>query len=376
MESRRKSIFFVDDNKVNLTVGHDVLSANYDVLTMNCGAKLLKMLEKHTPELILLDIEMPEMNGYDVIKRVKAKEETKHIPVIFLTARSHGNNELKGLSLGAVDYIVKPFSPQLLIKRIEMHLLIESQKKELEAQKQELIKFNSSLLDMVEEKTKTVVELQNAVINVFAELIECRDATTGGHIGRTQEYLRVFLEAVQRHPLYCKEIEAWDTELILRSAQLHDIGKIAIKDSILLKPAKFTDDEYEIIKTHVLFGERIIEKIMSHTSERAFLEQAKILISTHHEKWDGNGYPMGLKGNEIPLQGRMMAIVDVYDALISDRPYKKAYPHEEVVGIIASKKGAQFDPDLVDVFLDINDTFEAITRRINTPDLLSIHCAN
>jgi len=208
MESRRKSIFFVDDNKVNLTVGHDVLSANYDVLTMNCGAKLLKMLEKHTPELILLDIEMPEMNGYDVIKRVKAKEETKHIPVIFLTARSHGNNELKGLSLGAVDYIVKPFSPQLLIKRIEMHLLIESQKKELEAQKQELIKFNSSLLDMVEEKTKTVVELQNAVINVFAELIECRDATTGGHIGRTQEYLRVFLEAVQRHPLYCKEIEA------------------------------------------------------------------------------------------------------------------------------------------------------------------------
>ncbi|MCL2164385.1 MAG: response regulator [Oscillospiraceae bacterium] len=370
MGSHRESIFFVDDNIVNLRVGYDVLSEAYDVFTMSSGAKLFKMLERHTPDLILLDIEMPELNGYDTIKLLKAKDETKYIPVIFLTARSHGEDELQGLSLGAVDYIAKPFSPALLLKRIEMHLLVESQKKELEAQKQELIKFNSSLLEMVEAKTKAVVELQNAVMNTFAELIECRDIITGSHIGRTQEYLRILLEALQNHPAYYREIEKWDTMLILQSAQLHDVGKIAIKDSILQKPDKLAEEEYEIIKTHVAFGERIIEKIMSNTSERVFLEQARILVCTHHEKWDGTGYPKGLKGREIPLLGRMMAIVDVYDALISDRPYKKAYNHQDVVRIITEGEGTQFDPELIKVFLNVNEKFEAITLHDDVSSLL------
>ena len=367
MQSSRKTIFLVDDDIVNLTLGNEVLAAHYNVFTVNSGERLLKLLEKRIPDLILLDIEMPDMNGYDTIVKLKNKVETKHIPVIFLTAKSEGNFELKGLSLGAVDYIIKPFSTPLLLKRIEMHLLVESQKKELEGQKQELIRFNNNLQEMVEVKTRTVVELQDAMMNTFAELIEYRDDTTGGHIGRTQQYLRMLLHAIRNHLIFGKIAKTWDTTLILQSAQLHDIGKIAINDSILNKPAKLTEEEYEIIKTHVSFGETVIDKIISVTSEHSFLEQAKIMISTHHERWDGAGYPKGLKGNDIPLQGRMLAIVDVYDALISDRPYKKAYSHEKAVSIILDGKGTQFDPELVEVFMDIHEEFHAITSLI-TPN--------
>jgi len=361
MEYPGKTIFLVDDDIVNLSMGGDILSAHYNVFTANSGARLMKLLEEHTPDLILLDIAMPEMSGYDAIMLLKENEKTKYIPVIFLTAKSSGADELLGLSLGATDYIVKPFSPPLLLKRIEMHLLVESQKKELEAQKRELIKYNYNLQEMVEARTKTVNELQNAMMNTIADLIECRGVSTGDHIGRTQEYLRVLLYAIKDNPKYRTEAETWDTTLILQSAQLHDIGKIAISDSILNKPGKLTSEEYEVIKTHVSFGESVIDRIIGIVSEHAFLSQAKIMISTHHERWDGSGYPKGLYGNAIPLQGRLMAIVDVYDALISNRPYKRAYSHRDVVRVITEGKGIQFDPDIVDVFLCINETFEEIT---------------
>jgi len=353
METLKKSIFLVDDDMINLTLGNDVLSAHYNVITVNSGVRLLKMLDRHIPDLILLDINMPEMNGYEIITILKEKKKTKDIPVIFLTAQSDSDDELKGLSLGAIDYITKPFSPPLLLKRIELHLLVISQQ-------QELIGFNDNLRQMVNTKTKTVIELKNAIMNTFSELIEYRDDITGGHICRTQEYLRILLEAMQKHFLYSNDVRKWDTTLFLQSAQLHDVGKIAIRDNILLKPGKLTHDEFETIKTHVSFGESVIDNIMSKTSDHAFLEQAKILISTHHERWDGTGYPRGLKGGEIPLQGRMMAIADVYDALISDRPYKNAFSHEEAVRIITEGKGTQFDPNLVEVFLDTNEKFKEI----------------
>ena len=367
MESRCKSIILVDDDMVNLTMGYDALSSDYDVVTVDSGSRLFRILDRFLPDLILLDIEMPEMNGYDVIRMLKENERTKHIPVIFLTAKSSGDYELKGLSMGAIDYITKPFAPQLLKKRVEVHLLIERQRKELEEQKVELIRFNSNLQDMVEAKTKTVIDLQNAVLKTFAELIESRDGVTGGHIGRTQEYLKVLLEAMLEDPYFSGQLKEWDTWLVLQSAQLHDVGKIAIKDSILQKPGKLTEDEYETIKKHVLYGENIIDNIISQTKEHDFLEQARILVSTHHEKWDGSGYPKGLRGQEIPLQGRMMALVDVYDALISARPYKGSCSHEEVVGIIANAKGTQFDPELVDVFLDINEKFKTISLNSGRP---------
>jgi len=351
MEGSRKTIFLVDDDITNLTIGNNVLSEFYNVFTLNSCARLLKMLEKRIPDLILLDVEMPETNGYETIKLIKSKESTRNVPVIFLTAQSDGENELKGLSLGAIDYIIKPFSPPLLLKRIEIHLLIESQKKEL-------VNFNNNLQQMVETRTKTVVELKDTYIKTLAELVEYRDYITGGHIERTQHYLSILLDALKKDGSYVSEISSWDNDLIIRSAQLHDIGKIAIKDSILQKPGSLTDSEFKEIKLHVTVGERIIEKIMKSTTDRFFLEQARILVATHHEKWDGSGYPRELKGEKIPLQGRLMAIVDVYDALVSDRPYRSAIKHNEAVDIISGNKGKHFDPALVDIFLGVSEKFK------------------
>ena len=355
MGTLRKTVFLVDDDITNLTIGDNVLSEQYNVFTLNSAALLFKLLKKHIPDLILLDVEMPEMNGYETIKILKGKKETSNIPVIFLTAKSDGESELEGLSLGAIDYIIKPFSPPLLLKRIEVHLLVESQKKEL-------INFNCNLQGMVEAKTKTVLELQNAILKTMVELVECRDDITGGHIERTQNYLGVLLDELLERGLYHDETSSWDINLVLQSTQLHDVGKIAIEDYILQKPGKLTEEEFARIKEHVFFGEKVIEKIKKSTTEQTFLDYAKVFVGAHHENWNGSGYPRGLKGEEIPLLGRIMAIVDVYDALVSDRPYKKAMTHDEAVKIIIESSGTRFDPEMVDIFLSVSNKFDQIDK--------------
>jgi len=366
----KQLIIMVDDNVTNLTLGANTLDPYYDVMTLSSGFMLLKALEKKTPDLILLDIEMPEMDGFETIAKVKEKKENANIPIIFLTARVDIDSELEGLSLGARDYITKPFSPPLLLKRIELHLLVESQKNvltsqknELLAQKQVLEKFNENLQAMVDDKTKTVVELQSAILSTLSDLVENRDAVTGGHIERTQNYLRVLLNALCKSDTHKEQVSTWDMELLLQSAQLHDIGKIAIDDHILRKPGKLTHEEFAKIKEHTKIGQRIIEGIEAKTSQQDFLEQAKILAATHHEKWDGSGYHNALKGESIPLQGRLMAIADVYDALISDRPYKKAMSHEEAVNIIKADSGTHFDPSIVELFLSVADEFNKISSQ-------------
>ena len=363
MSVEKKNIILVDDDPTNLTIGSNTLGNDYDVITLNSGERLLKLLEKKIPDMILLDVDMPDMNGYETIVKIKSNKNLEHIPIIFLTAKSDTDSELEGLSLGATDYITKPFSPPLLLKRINMHLLVESQKDELIAQKQELLTFNDQLQEMVDRKTKTVVELQNAILRTMAELVECRDNITGGHIERTQGYLRILINALCKSSLYSNEISSWDLELVLQSAQLHDVGKIAIDDNILRKPGGLTDEEYNKIKVHTVFGEEIIERIKKNTSEHTFLEHARIFASTHHERWDGSGYPHGLKGEGIPLQGRLMAVADVYDALVSERPYKKPLSHEYAVEMIKYNRGTHFDPVLVDLFLDVKDEIKEFASR-------------
>ncbi|MCL2226394.1 MAG: response regulator [Oscillospiraceae bacterium] len=352
MSADRKTIFLVDDNRSNLVMGKTALSGIYNVFTVNSGARMFQALEKTTPDLILLDVEMPEMDGYDVLERLKSDENTAHIPVIFLTAMNSEETEFKGLSLGAVDYITKPFSPPLLLKRIELHL--------------QLVEYNNNLMRMVKEKTQEVVSLKNAVLKTTAELVEHRDATTGNHIDRTQRYIKILIGAIKEYGVYEKEISALDVELVLQSSALHDVGKISIKDSILLKPGPLTPEEFEEMKEHTTFGERIILDIKDSTTDSDFLEYARILAVTHHEKWDGNGYPHGLKGEDIPLLGRIMAIADVYDALVTDRPYKKAFPHSKAVMIIEDGKGTHFDPTLVNLFLVVHDEFEKVLLQIGS----------
>jgi len=358
MEGEKVLVIIVDDNPANLRIGKNVLAEKYTVSTAPSAEKLFGLLENNTPALILLDIEMPEMNGYDAIKVLKSKPETMDIPVIFLTGRTEVDDELKGLSLGAIDYITKPIQPLLLLKRIELHLLIEEQKKTLEKQAADLKFFNDNLQKMVDEKTQNIIELQNALLRTMAELVEYRDDITGKHIERTQKGVRILLNEIQKSDSPPEEIADWDIELLVQSCQLHDVGKIFVSDSILRKPEKLSAQEYEDMKVHTHIGKQIIEKVEIMTKESTFLNYAKTFAVSHHEKWDGSGYPNGLKGSDIPLLGRVMAIADVYDACVSTRPYKAAYTHEKTVNIINEGSGTHFDPKLVELFNKVSDQFK------------------
>lgn len=360
----RKTIFMVDDDTTNLTVGKKALAGHYKVLTLSSGAVMLEMLEDITPDLILLDVNMPEMDGYEALKNLKAKESSASIPVIFLTSLTDEEMEIKGLSLGAIDYITKPFSAALLLKRLEVHLLLEEQKNELMAQKRELLFLNNNLEQLVEEKTETVVELKNAIISTMAEIVEKRDEITSGHVRRTQKYIKALLDAMRYGGIYAAAVDALDEGLVLQACQLHDVGKISISDSILNKPGKLSSEEFEMVKSHTIFGEKVILRMKEKTTDSEFLEYARIFTLSHHEKWDGSGYPNGLTREAIPLLGRMMAIADVYDALVEPRPYKDEIPHKEAVNIMFEGNGKHFDPLLIDLFEKIHPVFEEISAEV------------
>ena len=350
----KKKIMIVDDNITNLTIAKNALERLYSVIPVASGKKALEFLTKTVPSLILLDIEMPEMDGFETMRQIKSAPETREIPVIFLTAKDDNESELEGLKLGAVDYITKPFSIPLLLQRIELHIALVTQK-------QELANYNMNLANMVNEQTEIIAELQHAIIHTLAELVECRDGTTGGHIVRTKKYFEILLQALKKGSAYTEEIIDWDFERLAESAQLHDIGKVAVSDDILRKQDKLTKEEFEEIKNHPFVGENAIKSAMQMTQAKEFLSNAAVIAVSHHERWDGTGYPNGLANEAIPLSGRIMAIADVYDALVSQRPYKPAYSHDDAVRIIAADAGTHFDPKLVDVFLQVNERFREVS---------------
>jgi putative two-component system response regulator len=296
-----------------------------------------------------------------VLRRIKNIPSIADIPVVFVTAKADPGSELTGLSLGAIDYISKPFSPPLLLKRIETHLIMSSQSRELK-------RYNENLQQMVQEQTEVIMELQNALVNSLAEMVEFRDTITFGHIVRTQHYIRLLVEKLITEGIYTGDTADWDLTILVPASQLHDLGKIGIKDHILNKLGRFTPEEFEQMKVHTSYGVQVIEKILNNSMKHAslnktvsrFLAHAKLFAGTHHEKWDGTGYPEGLRGEAIPLEGRLMAIADVYDALISERPYKTAMSTDEAKKIIIDSKGTHFDPVLVDLFEKEADAFARI----------------
>jgi putative two-component system response regulator len=355
----RKKIMLVDDNLANLTVGKNMLKDQYEVFAIPSAAKLFEFLEHVLPDLILLDIEMPVMDGYEAIGKLKSDSRYADIPVIFLTSKTDEGSELEGLELGAIDYVIKPFSAPLLQKRIENHVLMAKQKKDL-------LEFNENLQMIIFNKTLQIMELQNAVLSTVAEMVEFRDANTGGHVDRTQKYLKLLVDRMIEKKVYESESREWDLAFLIPSAQLHDVGKISISDVILNKPGKLTDEEFRIMKEHPTIGVNAIKRIEDNASENDFLYHAEIFAGSHHEKWDGSGYPKGLKGSEIPLQGRLMAIADVYDALISVRPYKRPISVDKARDIIREGSGNHFDPALVDIFMDVEDQFATIAKDYQT----------
>ena len=345
----QKTIFVVDDNGTNLSMAEEALETQYRVITLSSAAKMFALLEKVMPHLILLDIEMPEMSGFEAMKRLKANDLYAAIPVIFLTGLTDAANEAYGFELGAVDFIGKPFSAPVLQNRIKTHMSID---------------------ELIRERTAQLEQLQNGLIFILADIVESRDKATGGHIVRTSAYVKILAEAMLARGVYADELRGVSLESLASSARLHDVGKVSLPDSVLNKLGSLTQQEFEMIKTHTIAGERIIDKILARTGDMAFLRNAKLFASCHHERWDGSGYPRRLKEMEIPLQGRILAIADFYDALLSDRPYKKVYTEEAVVGIISDSAGKLFDPLIVDVFLAVKEQFSEVRREYAREELV------
>ncbi|MGE5255103.1 MAG: response regulator [Hyphomicrobiales bacterium] len=340
-------VLLVDDNTANLQVLRENLDGlGYKLLIAKNGKSALEIVQKARPDLILLDIMMPEMDGYEVCRRLKAAEETRHIPVIFLTAMADAQDEAKGLAIGAVDYITKPINPELVRARVRNHL--------------ELKRHRDRLEDLVRSKTREVLLTQAVMIESLATLAEYRDPETGGHIKRTQNYVKALAVHLKDHPRFQAELDEKTIELLYLSAPLHDIGKVGVPDQILLKGGRLDDAEFEQMKKHTLFGEEALRLTEQKLGRSTFLHLAREIAASHQEKWDGSGYPRGLKGTEIPVAGRLMALADVYDALISKRIYKPPMPHEKAVEIIRQGRGTHFDPDVVEAFLALEDTFRNI----------------
>jgi len=329
-----KIIFVVDDSLTNLSAAEAALEDYYTVMTIPSGERAISLLDKVKPDLILLDIEMPEMSGFDVLSYIKYNERFKDIPVIFLTAMLDEKIEIKALQMGIVDFITKPFSTPVLLNRIRLHLDMSS---------------------VIRERTMELNHAKQDIIFVLADVVENRDESTGDHLGRTSRLVKMLIETMRQQNIYLDLIKDWDDYLIAECSLMHDVGKISTPDAILRKPGKLTPEEFEIMKQHTVAGERLLNKVIARSGENVFLHHSKIFAISHHERWNGTGYPHGLKGDEIPLQGRIMAIVDVYDALISERVYKKAYTEEETLALILGEKGKHFDPLLVDVLFSIKD---------------------
>jgi putative two-component system response regulator len=297
------------------------------------GAQALKICAHERPDLILLDIEMPEMNGFETITRIKENPILSHIPVIFLTANHDTETEVKGLESGAMDFITKPFEKSVLFHRIDLHLKFAEYQRNLE---------------------NTVKELEDSIVTSFSEIVECRDANTGGHIVRTSKYVELICHELRRRNLYNDELSDDELNMIVRAAPLHDLGKIGINDVILLKPGRLDDNEFRIMKTHTTIGADMLRSMFARTPTQRYLKYAIMIAEGHHEKYDGTGYPAGLSGSNIPLCARIMAVADVYDALVENRVYRKAMSHLEAHKIIIEGRGAHFDPDIVDAFDSIN----------------------
>lgn len=353
---RQNTIMIVDDTNINIVILVDALKEEYRLIVAINGPKAIEMLKDQTPDLILLDIMMPEMNGYEVLNKIKQIPTLEHIPVILLSAITDCDFKTKGFSLGAVDYITKPFEIIEVKARVKTQLKLEEVRLILENQ-------NLILEEKVKERTELLERTNFAAIYCLAALAETRDPDTGEHIKRTQKYIRELALELQGKDKYKEILTNEYINLLYKSAPLHDIGKVGVKDSILLKAGKLTTEEFEEMKKHTIYGEHSLTVGINELGEDSFLTIAREIALTHHEKWDGTGYPSGLSKKEIPISGRLMALSDVYDALVSKRVYKDALTHEQAKRIILEGKKSHFDPEIVDAFIKRENEFIKIMEE-------------
>ncbi len=346
-----KSILVIDDNVTNLKIVEKALKGIYKPILLTSGAQALKYLQCHVPDLILLDLVMPDMDGFETIKKIKQIKNNANVPIIFLTATTDSEVEVQGLEYGAVDFITKPFVEKSMLSRIRMHL--------------ELASYQNNLKEIILKKTQLVEKIQDALVNSLSDLVECRDGNTGGHVRRTATYTGILLDALLERKMFEEQIDENYVLNMKRAAVLHDIGKVGIADSTLLKDTCLSDGEMEYMRRHTTYGGKALKKAISTIAEKSFLDDAMELAYYHHEKWNGSGYPKGLKGEVIPLGARILSIADVYDALTSKRTYKEAFSHEKACEMIEKGRGIDFDSRIVTVFLEVKDLFHEELMRFN-----------
>ena len=350
-----QSILVVDDNVVNLKALQEILKNIYKVYLAPSGERALTFLEAIIPDLILLDIEMPGMNGLDVIHHLKHDPRWLDIPVIFLTALEDKANEERAFQMGAVDYILKPISAGVVLKRIHLHI--------------ELQKYRKSLEKLVEIKTNQLLRSQDTILEILVNVTSYRDNDTGDHIQRTSYFTERIVNYLFQLGLHQYRMNRNYADNIIKTAKLHDIGKVGISDNILLKPGRLSTLEFKEIKRHTTLGAKMIDDAMMELGDDStFLLVAKEIVYSHHEWWNGNGYPLGLSGEDIPLSGRIMAVSDVYDALVSDRPYKRALSHEQALEIMFGESGTHFDPYLMKIISGIMTEFAGVALKVQDED--------
>lgn len=372
--NRPSTILIADDISQNLMVLAELLQPHYRVRAVNSGERTLRAARSEPrPDLILLDVMMPGLDGHEVLRRLRVDPETRDIPVIFITALDAAGDEERGLSLGAVDYITKPITPAIVLARVRTHLELKQARDRLACQ-------NDWLEAEVARRMSENRLVQELSIRALACLGEARDNETGRHIVRTQNYVEVLARHLAGHERFRDALSGRLLEMVVKAAPLHDIGKVGIPDAILRKPGRYDPAEFEVMKAHPTIGAEAIEKAMrqalagvddsavEQASEAfAFMRIAGEIALGHHEKWDGGGYPAGLSGDAIPVSARLMALADVFDALMSRRIYKSAMSLEETTRIIVEGRGRHFDPDVVDAFLACHDRFADIARRFADP---------
>ena len=359
----RPTILAVDDSPDNLWLLSGLLKEKYRVKMASSGEKALQIIHSDVPpDLILLDVMMPGLSGHDVCRQLKASPATRDIPIIFLTAMVGTEHEKSGLEMGAADFITKPINPPIVLARVATQLQAKAGA--------DLLRNQNQFLDAeVQRRTRELAAIQDVTILAMASLAETRDNETGNHIRRTQHYVRVLASALQTHPRFEAQLDDHVIEMLYKSAPLHDIGKVGIPDRILLKPGRFEPYEFEIMKTHTTLGRDAIQHAEDALGTPVeFLSYAKEIAYGHQEKWDGSGYPLGLSGDAIPLSARIMAVADVYDALISRRVYKEGMPHEKAVDIMRAGRGSHFDADILDAFLGLLPEFQRIAQQFADSD--------
>ena len=343
LSERTKEILVVDDNAASLKQIGSYLMGTYDFSMAKSGEQALRICERERPDLILLDIDMPDMDGFEVIKKLKVRPMLERIPVIFLTGNSDTESEALGLQMGARDFIKKPVEKDILLHRLSLHLRISS--------------YQDYLAD-------SVMRLTEGFAMSIANLIECRDENTGGHVQRTSRYVEILGKHLLSKDLFVEELSGSALNMIVRAAPLHDVGKISISDRILLKPSRLSEEEFTIMKTHSPIGAQMLKDMYERTPAQTYLRYARMIAAAHHERFDGKGYPNGLSEENIPLCARIMAIADVYDALLDDRVYRRGMSHEEAVEIIMNGRGTQFDPRIVDSFDKCRSEFALMAKTM------------